>query len=97
MATSPLSSELTLNLTYAERQVYHHDVLKLPNSVDRWLTANAWAPHINFLQDYLMLADVAAEHIVCFVECECNMVRLAAKFHKNQLSTEAELYLDFGG
>jgi hypothetical protein len=49
-----------------ERKTYH-DVLKIPGTVDRWLTANARSPQVSFLKDYLMM-DVGADHVVCYVE-----------------------------
>jgi hypothetical protein len=60
---------LSPNSTFLERQAYRRDVLQLPGPVDRWLTANTRSPNILFLQDYLMLGNVKAERVTCFVEC----------------------------
>jgi hypothetical protein len=59
---------LAPDATYAERQVYRRDVLRLPGPVDRWLTTNSRSPHMAFLQDYLLLADIRQEYVLCFVE-----------------------------
>ena len=72
------TASLSPNATYAERQAYRRDVLRLPGPVDRWLLANIRSPHINFLQDYLMFAGVKNEYVICTVEIESETVCLLA-------------------
>jgi hypothetical protein len=60
--------------TYAERQAYRRNVLCLPGPVDRWLLANIRSPHVGFLRDYLMFADVRNAHVTCLVEIEHEVV-----------------------
>jgi hypothetical protein len=67
---------LSPSATYAERQAYRRDVLHLPGPIDRWLLSNIRSPRINFLQDYLMLADVKNEYVICTVEIESELVCL---------------------
>lgn len=62
---------LTPDATYAERQAYRRDILKLPGPIDRWLIANSRSPHISFLRDYLLLADFKKESVDCCVESVC--------------------------
>jgi hypothetical protein len=61
---------LRQDATYAERQMYRENVLKLPGPVDRWLTANSRMPRIMGLRDYLMLTEVQTEYVTCLVERE---------------------------
>jgi hypothetical protein len=72
------TASLSPNATYAERQAYRRDVLRLPGPVDRWLLTNIRSPRINFLQDYLMFADVKNEYVICTVEIESETVCLLA-------------------
>lgn len=64
-------SSLSPDATYAERQAYRLDVLKLPGPIDRWLTVNSHCPRITCLQDYLLLTDINREYVDCFVESIC--------------------------
>jgi hypothetical protein len=64
-------SSLSPDATYAERQAYRRDVLKLPGPIDRWLTVNSRCPRIMYLQDYLLLTDINREYVDCFVESIC--------------------------
>jgi len=72
------TASLSPNATYAERQAYRRDVLRLPGPVDRWLLANIRSPRINFLHDYLMFGDVKNECVICIVEIESETVCLLA-------------------
>src|SRR5882762_5874785 len=65
---------LSPNATYAKRQAYRRDVLHLPGPIDCWLLTNIRSPRINFLQDYLMFADVKNEYVICTMEIESEMV-----------------------
>jgi hypothetical protein len=67
---------LSPSATYAERQAYRRNVLRLPGPVDRWLLTNIRSPRINFLQDYLMFADAKYEYVTCIVEIESEVVSL---------------------
>jgi len=69
---------LSPSATYAERQAYRRDVLHLPGPVDRWLLTNIRSPRIDFLKDYLMLADVKYQYVTCIAEIESTTVRLLA-------------------
>lgn len=72
--TSMSKPQLPPDATYGERQEYRRDVLLLPGPVDRWLTTNIRTPHINFLKDYLLLADLQTEYVTCSVELVCTKV-----------------------
>jgi hypothetical protein len=61
---------LSQDATYAERQMYRENVLKLPGPVDRWLTANSRMPRIMPLQDYFMFIELENEYVTCLVERE---------------------------
>jgi len=76
MSASTAIISISADATFAERQEYRRDVLKLPGPVDRWLTANSRSTRIDFLRDYLMLEGVNTEYVECVVESVCVMVRL---------------------
>ena len=65
--TAALSPSTPAPMSYAEKQAYRHDVLKLPGPVDRWLTSNRRSPWIAFQRDYMLLADIQSSHVVCFI------------------------------
>lgn len=91
--------------TPAEHQGYRRDVLKLPGSIDRWLTANSHSPRIDFLKDYLLLGDVKAEYVDCVVKSVCvkkvchllscinNCFHLFAQESKDDPTCEYMLYI----
>lgn len=67
-----------LPLTYAEREAYRRDVLKIPTPLDQWLLCNERTTRINHLIVYCMLGDVEAEYVTCRVDMEHEIVSLTA-------------------
>ena len=65
--TAALSPSTPAPMSYAEKQAYRRDVLKLPGPVDRWLTSNRRSPWIAFQRDYMLLPDIQSSHVVCFI------------------------------
>ena len=65
--TTALSPSTPAPMSYAEKQAYCRNVLKLPGPVDRWLTSNRRSPWIAFQHDYMLLPDIQSSHVVCFI------------------------------
>jgi hypothetical protein len=96
---------LSPDATPAERHGYRRDVLKLPGSIDRWLTVNSRSPRIDFLKDYLLLEDVKAEYVDCVVKSVCvkkvchplscinNCLHLFAQESEDDPARECTLYI----